>query len=65
MTIPNISDISVQMFVTVFFFLLIIAPLFSLGALRLFQSRKKAGFTLIGAGVAGYLVFMLVVNLIT
>ncbi|MBP2002439.1 hypothetical protein J2Z69_003512 [Paenibacillus shirakamiensis] len=65
MTIPNISDISVQMFITVFFFLLIIAPLFSLGALRLFQSRKKAGLTLMGAGVVAYVIFMIVVNLVT
>ncbi|GJM72600.1 hypothetical protein HMSSN036_48160 [Paenibacillus macerans] len=59
MTIVDTSDISVEMFVAVMFFLLLIAPLVSLGVMRLFQGRKKAGFTLLGCGVAGYLIFQL------
>jgi len=65
MTIVNLSDISIELFVTVMFFLLIIAPLVSLGVLRLFQGRKKAGFSLIGSGVIGYFVFQLVVSLLS
>ncbi|WP_334076181.1 MULTISPECIES: hypothetical protein [Paenibacillus] len=64
MTIVNLSDISIELFVTVMFFLLIIAPLVSLGVLRLFQGRKKAGLGLIGSGVIGYFVFQLVVSLL-
>ncbi|WP_019637590.1 hypothetical protein [Paenibacillus fonticola] len=64
MTIVNISDISVQLFITVMFFLLIIAPLGSLGLLRLFQGRKKSGFILIGSGIVSYVVFQLVVGLV-
>ncbi|WP_055105250.1 hypothetical protein [Paenibacillus ihumii] len=63
MTIVNISDISVELFITVMFFLLIIAPLGSLGLLRLFQGRKKSGFILIGSGIVSYIVFQLVVGL--
>lgn len=44
-------------------FLLIVAPLVSLGVLRLFQGRKRSGFTLIGSGVLGYFVFQLVAGL--
>lgn len=65
MTIVNLSDISIELFVTVMFFLLIIAPLVSLGVLRLFQGRKKVGFGLIGSGVIGYFVFQLVVSLLS
>ncbi|MNP73278.1 hypothetical protein D3C76_1699720 [compost metagenome] len=57
MTYVDTSDISAQIFITVLLFLLIIAPLVSLGVLRLFQSRKKSGFMLIGSGVAVYVVF--------
>lgn len=65
MTIVNSSDISIEMFLAVMFFLLIIAPLVSLGVLRLFQGRRKAGLFLIGIGVAGYLIFQLVAGLIS
>lgn len=64
MTIVDLSDISVEMFLTVMFFLLIIAPLVSLGVLRLFQGRRKAGLSLIGSGVAGYLIFQLIAGLL-
>ncbi|WP_178022003.1 hypothetical protein [uncultured Paenibacillus sp.] len=63
MTIVNISDISVELFIAVMFFLLIVAPLVSLGVLRLFQGRKRSGFTLIGSGVLGYFVFQLIAGL--
>jgi len=56
-TYVDTSDVSAQMFITVLLFLLVIAPLFSLGILRLFQSKKKAGFMLMGAGLAVYVVF--------
>lgn len=65
MTIVNLSDVSLEMFVTVMFFLLIIAPLVSLGIMRLFQGRKKAGLSLIGSGVVGYFVFQFVAGLFT
>ncbi|WP_410772249.1 hypothetical protein [Fontibacillus sp. BL9] len=64
MTIVNLSDISIELFVAVMFFLLIIAPLVSLGVLRLFQGKKKAGLSLIGSGVLGYFVFQLIVGLL-
>jgi hypothetical protein len=63
MTIVDTSNISVKLFVTVMCCLLVIAPLISLGALRLFQGKKKAGFSLIGGGVASYFVFQLVAKL--
>ncbi|MGG6313972.1 hypothetical protein [Paenibacillus macerans] len=64
MTIVNISDISVELFIAVMFFLLIIAPLVSLGVLRLFQGRKKSGLSLIGSGIVGYFIFQLIAGLI-
>lgn len=63
MTIVNLSDISTELFVAVMFLLLIIAPLVSLGVLRLFQGRKRIGLGLIGSGVIGYFVFQLIVGL--
>lgn len=62
MTYVDTSDISAQMFITVLLLLLIIAPLVSLGVLRLFQSRKKSGLTLIISGVAVYAIFQLVMS---
>ncbi|WMT40362.1 hypothetical protein RE628_24640 [Paenibacillus sp. D2_2] len=64
MTIVDLSDISVEMFVTVMLFLLFIAPLVSLGILRLFQGKKKVGFSLLGGGVVVYLVFQLIMLLL-
>lgn len=63
MTYVDTSDISAQMFIAVLLFLLIIAPLISLGVLRLFQARKKSGFLLIGAGVAVYVIFQLIMSI--
>lgn len=60
MTYVDTSDISPQMFVTVLLFLLVIAPLFSLAILRLFQGKKKAGFLLILTGILVYAVFQLI-----
>ncbi|UNK17822.1 hypothetical protein MNQ98_25865 [Paenibacillus sp. N3/727] len=60
MTYVDTSDISAQMFVTVLLFLLVIAPLFSLAILRLFQGKKKAGLLLIVSGVAVYAIFQLI-----
>ncbi|WP_054956904.1 hypothetical protein [Paenibacillus dakarensis] len=57
MTYVDTSNISAQMFVTVLLFLLVIAPLFSLAILRFFQGKKKAGFSLIGAGGGVYAIF--------
>ncbi|MEK3733433.1 MULTISPECIES: hypothetical protein [Paenibacillus] len=63
MTYVNTSDISPQMFVTVLLFLLVIAPMFSLGILRLFQGKKKAGLLLMASGVGVYVVFQLIMSL--
>lgn len=63
MTYVDTSDISARMFITVLLFLLIIAPLISLGVLRLFQSRKKSGFMLIGCGIAVYVLFQIITSL--
>ncbi|MRN57003.1 hypothetical protein [Paenibacillus monticola] len=63
MTYVDTSDISARMFITVLLFLLIIAPLISLGVLRLFQSRKKSGFMLIGGGIAVYVFFQIITSL--
>lgn len=60
MTYVDTSDITAQMFVTVLLFLLVIAPLFSLAILRLFQGKKKAGLTLIGSGIGVYAIFQLI-----
>lgn len=63
MTYVSTADISAQMFVTVLLFLLVIAPLFSLGILRLFQGKKKLGFILLGSGVGVYVVFQIIMSL--
>lgn len=63
MTYVDTSDISAKMFITVLLLLLIIAPLVSLGVLRLFQSRKKSGLMLIISGVAVYAIFQVVMSL--
>ncbi|WNS42953.1 hypothetical protein [Paenibacillus sp. MMS20-IR301] len=63
MTYVDTSDITAKMFITVLLLLLIIAPLISLGVLRLFQSRKKSGFMLITGGVAVYAIFQLVMSI--
>lgn len=63
MTYVDTSDISAKMFITVLLLLLIIAPLISLGVLRLFQSRKKSGFTLIISGIAVYAVFQIIMSI--
>jgi len=59
MTYVDTSDVSARMFITVLLFLIIIAPLISLGVLRLFQSKKKSGLLLIGSGIAVYVIFQL------
>ncbi|MDQ0196137.1 hypothetical protein [Paenibacillus wynnii] len=59
MTYVDTSDISAKMFIAVLLFLLVIAPLISLGVLRLFQSRKKSGLMLIGSGIAVYVIFQI------
>ncbi|OMD42376.1 hypothetical protein BSK56_25460 [Paenibacillus borealis] len=61
MTYVDTSDLSAQMFITVLL-LLIIAPLVSLGVLRLFQSRKKSGFMLIISGVVVYTIFQVIMS---
>lgn len=65
MTIVDLSDISIELFIAVMLFLLIIAPLISLGILRLFQGKKKVGLGLIGSGVIGYFIFQLTVGLLS
>jgi uncharacterized membrane protein YhaH (DUF805 family) len=62
MTYVDTSDLSAQMFITVLLLLLIIAPLVSLGVLRLFQSRKKSGFMLIISGVVVYAIFQVIMS---
>ncbi|MBW4083735.1 hypothetical protein [Paenibacillus sp. S150] len=64
MTYVDTSDISAQMFITVLLLLLIIAPLISLGVLRLFQSRRKSGLLLIAGGIAVYALFQIIMYLI-
>ncbi|MEF7440500.1 hypothetical protein V4V36_18520 [Paenibacillus lautus] len=63
MTYVSTAEISAQMFVTVLLCLLVIAPLFSLAIMRFFQSKKKAGFILLGSGVAAYVVFQIIMSL--
>ncbi len=65
MTIVDTSDISIELFLTVMIFLLIIAPLLSLGVMRLFQGKKKVGLSLIGGSIVTYLVFQIVVSLLS
>ncbi|MEK3900853.1 MULTISPECIES: hypothetical protein [unclassified Paenibacillus] len=63
MTYVDTSDISAKMFIAVLLLLIVIAPLVSLGVLRLFQSRKKSGFLLIASGIAVYAVFQMFMSL--
>ena len=62
MTYVSTAEISPEMFVTVLLFLLVIAPLFSLAIMR-FSRQEKAGFILIGSGVATYVVFQIIMSL--
>ncbi|AHV99075.1 hypothetical protein G5B47_22440 [Paenibacillus sp. 7124] len=64
MTYVDTSDISIRMFITVLLFLVVIAPMISLGVLRLFQSRRRAGLLLIGGGIAVYALFQIVMSLL-
>ncbi|GGH67364.1 uncharacterized membrane protein YjjB (DUF3815 family) [Paenibacillus sp. JGP012] len=57
MTYVDTSDISAPVFVTVLLFLIVLAPLFSLGILRFFQSKKKAGIMYMLSGLLVYVVF--------
>ncbi|MCM3786326.1 hypothetical protein M3231_25600 [Neobacillus mesonae] len=57
MTYVDTSDISAAMFISVLLFLIIIAPLASLGILRLFQGKKKQALWYILSGVAVYAIF--------
>ncbi|ASA24195.1 hypothetical protein [Paenibacillus donghaensis] len=61
MTYVDTSGLSAHMFITVLLFLLVIAPLVSLGVLRLFQSRRQSGLLLIGGGIAVYIIFQLII----
>lgn len=63
MTIVDISNISAPLFVTILFFLLIICPVLSLGVLRLFQGKKRAGITYLASSVVSYVVFMIVLKI--
>ncbi|MBX4146105.1 hypothetical protein MKY82_29390 [Paenibacillus sp. FSL W7-1279] len=63
MTYVSTAEISAEMFVTVLLCLLVIAPLFSLAIMRFFQGKKKAGFILLGSGVAAYVVFQIIMSL--
>ncbi|MCE5168999.1 hypothetical protein LQV63_06710 [Paenibacillus profundus] len=64
MTYVDISNISPQLFVTVLFFLLIVCPLLSLGVVRFFQQRVKAGITYIASAVVSYVVFLIVADFV-
>lgn len=63
MAFLDTSDISIRMFITMLLLLLIIAPLISLGVLRLFQSRKKSGMMLIISGLGVYALFQVVMTI--
>lgn len=56
-TYVDTSDISAAMFITVLLFLIIIAPLVSLGILKLFQGKKKQALWYVLSGVAVYFIF--------
>lgn len=45
---------SIALYIAVMVPVFIIAPLISLGILRLYQGRKKSGFRLIGSGIASF-----------
>ncbi|MBN3523515.1 hypothetical protein [Paenibacillus apiarius] len=64
MTYVDISSISPQLFVTVLFFLLIVCPLLSLGVVRFFQQRMKAGITYIASAVVSYVVFLIIADFV-
>lgn len=51
MTYVDTSDISAQMFITVLLFLLIIAPLISLGVLRFFKLKRNQDLFLLAAAL--------------
>lgn len=62
MTIVDISSIDPSLFITIAVFLLVICPLLSMGVLRLFQQKKRAGLTYIGSSIVGYIIFIIVIK---
>jgi len=62
-TIVDISEIDASLFITIAVFLMVICPLLSLGVLRLFQEKKRAGLTYIGGSIVGYIIFLVVIKM--
>ncbi|MFX3633628.1 MAG: hypothetical protein ACE3L7_25080 [Candidatus Pristimantibacillus sp.] len=62
MSLVDVSNISATLFILGVVFLLLIFGLLSLGLLRMFQQRFRAGWiSLIGA-VVSFIIFMLILN---
>ncbi|AGA58130.1 hypothetical protein Theco_2008 [Thermobacillus composti KWC4] len=61
-TVTNVSDISADLFILGVIFILLIFSLLSLGILRMFQQRFRAGWISFGGAVISAVVFFLILD---
>ena len=62
MTVTNVSDISADLFILGAVFILLIFSLLSLGILRMFQQRFRAGWFSFGGAVISAVAFFLILD---
>lgn len=62
MTVVNVSEVSAELFILGVVFILLIFSLLSLGVLRMFQQRFRAGWYSFGGAVISAVVFFLILD---
>jgi hypothetical protein len=62
MTVVDVSNVSLSLFVTGIIFILLIGSFFSLGVLRFFQLRKKQGVLYLGLACLMFVGLIYTVN---
>jgi len=62
MSVVDVSDISPGLFITGAVFILLIFSLLSLGILRMFQLRHRAGWLWFGGAAVSAIVFWLILD---
>lgn len=62
MTVTDVSKISADLFILGVVFILLIFSLLSLGVLRMFQQRFRAGWISFGGAVVSAIVFFLILD---
>ena len=62
MELVDISDVSVQLFITGVIFIMMIGSFLSLGVLKLFQLKKRQGIIYLVLAVVSLISLILIVN---